>query len=84
TQGYFGMDLVNLNRGHMSRTILEPPLQTSAKLQQENVLPLTSDLRATGLHAAGSGFESGALRLQSRDLTTTPVQPMVEKFRELS
>nr|GBM88694.1 hypothetical protein AVEN_257481-1 [Araneus ventricosus] len=80
------MDLVNLNHGHMSRTILElaPPLQTSAKLQQANVLPLTSDLRATGLHAAESGFECGALRLQSRDLTTSPVRPMVGKFRELS
>ncbi|GBM80213.1 hypothetical protein AVEN_203725-1 [Araneus ventricosus] len=80
--GYFRTDLAILNHGQMTRTTpeLAPPLQTSTPHQREDVWPLRMILRATGpIHVGSSvesGFESGALPPQSRNLTTRPPQPM--------
>ncbi|GBO45845.1 hypothetical protein AVEN_164697-1 [Araneus ventricosus] len=65
----------------MTRTTprLAPPLQTSTPHQRGGVWPLRMIWRATGpIHGGSSvesGLEPGALRFQSRDLTTRPPRP---------
>ncbi|GBN81585.1 hypothetical protein AVEN_270749-1 [Araneus ventricosus] len=60
---------------------LAPPLQTSTPHQREDVWSLRMIWRAAGPRHGGSsveaGFEPGALRPQSRDLTTRAPRPRV-------
>ncbi|GBN79791.1 hypothetical protein AVEN_29769-1 [Araneus ventricosus] len=70
----------------MTRTTpeLAPPLQTSTPHQWEDIWPLRMIYRGTGpIHGGSSvesGFDPGALRTQSRDLTHRLPWPGV--FRE--
>ncbi|GBL78861.1 hypothetical protein AVEN_48849-1 [Araneus ventricosus] len=63
-EGYFGTDLVILNRGQMTRTTpeLAPPLQTSAPHQWEDVWLPTYDLACNTPNTrpifSGIGFQT--------------------------
>ncbi|GBM59846.1 hypothetical protein AVEN_96265-1 [Araneus ventricosus] len=63
----------------MTTPDLAPPLQTSTPHQREDVWLLRMIWSATGPKPGGSSvassFEPGALRTQSRDLTTRPLRP---------
>ncbi|GBN26125.1 hypothetical protein AVEN_275673-1 [Araneus ventricosus] len=75
---YFGMDLVILSRGQMTRPTpdMVPPLQTSSPHQREDIYPRMYDLtfKMTNTRPIFSGirFETWNPPARSRDLTTRP------------